>query len=453
PEKWNNLTSNPANTEIISHKFKEEFTKPTNRLKEAKLLSLMENAGRSIDDDEMADAMKGKGLGTPATRAETIEKLISRNFIQRARSGSLRATPGGIKLILLLRAIPVEWITSPALTGDMEAKLSSVQVGDYSRKEYMKLIFEIADEMVQKIKNHDRNELFNDVESIAPCPICKSTLKETVLSYICCENTGRDSGCDFVLWKNTSGRWFDRKTATRLLQQKSINDLHGFFNRSGEPYTASIKMLDNGTVEFIGGGESTSSEEDVELCDCPTCSHGIIRINSTMYACDNQECKFRGISHEMCKRKITEEEAKVILTKGKSPLLEDFTSKKGRPFSAFLALDGNRVKFEFPPREAAANAKKFPVIEGVVAICPKSKIEIIESPTFFQPATNGTDCKIQIAREMSKREITREEAKTLIEKGEIGPFDDFISKKTNKNFTAILYLKKNQSVGYKFAKK
>ncbi len=453
PEKWNNLSSNPANTELISHKFKEEFTKPTNRLKEAKLLSLMENAGRSIDDDEMADAMKGKGLGTPATRAETIEKLISRNFIQRARSGSLRATPGGIKLILLLRAIPVEWITSPALTGDMEAKLSSVQVGDYSRKEYMKLIFEIADEMVQKIKNHDRNELFNDVESIAPCPMCKSTLKETVLSYICCENTGRDSGCDFVLWKNTSGRWFDRKTATRLLQQKTINDLHGFFNRSGEPYTASIKMLENGTVEFIGGGESTSSEEDAELCDCPTCSHGIIRINSTMYACDNQECKFRGISHEMCKRKITEDEAKVILTKGKSPLLEDFTSKKGRPFSAFLALDGNRVKFEFPPREAAANAKKFPVIEGVVAICPKSKIEIIESPTFFQPATNGTDCKIQIAREMSKREITREEAKTLIEKGEIGPFDDFISKKTNKNFTAILYLKKNQSVGYKFAKK
>ena len=92
-------------------------------------------------------------------------------------------------------------------------------------------------------------------------------------------------------------------------------------------------------------------------------------------------------------------------------------------------------------------------IRDSVATCPKTKIEIIETPTFFQPATDGTECKIQIAREMSKREITREDAKTLIEKGEIGPFDDFISKKTNKNFTAILYLKKNQSVGYKFAKK
>ena len=89
----------------------------------------------------------------------------------------------------------------------------------------------------------------------------------------------------------------------------------------------------------------------------------------------------------------------------------------------------------------------------MVAICPKTKQNIVETPTFFQPAEDGTDCKIQIAREMSGREITRDEAKLLIETGQVGPFDDFISKKSGKNFTSILYLKKNQSVGYKFAKK
>ena len=453
PEKWNVLNENPAETDIVASEFKEELTKPTNRLKEAKLLSLMEHAGRSIDDEEMADAMKGKGLGTPATRAETIEKLISRNFIQRAKSGSLRATPGGIKLIQLLRAIPVEWITSPELTGDMEAKLSSVQIGDYSRKEYMKLIFEIVEDMVNKIKNHDRSKLFDNIESIGLCPSCNAPIKETVLSYICSQNEGKDLGCDFVFWKNTNGRWFDKLTAERLLTSKQIENLHGFFNRNGEPYSAGIKMNDSGNVEFIDGGETTSSVQDVELCACPNCTHGTIRINATMYACDDQECKFRGISREMCKRKITETEAKQILTNGKSSLLEDFTSKKGRPFSAFLTLDGNRVKFEFPPREAAANAKKFPVVSGVVGVCPKTKTEIIETEVFYQPATGGSDCKIQIAREMSNREITREEAKILIEKGEIGPFDDFVSKRTGKSFTAILYLKKNQSVGYKFAKK
>ena len=453
PEKWNSLENNPAETEAVEHRFKEELTKPTNRLKEAKLLSLMEHAGRSIDDEEMAEAMKGKGLGTPATRADTIEKLISRNFIQRARSGSLRATPGGIKLIELLRAIPVEWITSPELTGDMEAKLSSVQNGDFSRQQYMEIIYDKAQEMVERIKNHDRSDLFNNNESIGNCPKCSDSLKETVLSYICPKNEGKGSGCDFVFWKNTSGRWFDKNTAARLLENQELIDLHGFFNRNGDPYIASVKINDSGNVEFLGGGESTSSSDDDELCECPACSRGIIRINATMYACDNQECKFRGLSQEMCKRKISTDEAKSILLEGKSALLEDFISKRGRPFSAYLKLDGTRVKFEFPPRKAAADAKKFPVVEGVVAICPKTKEEIIETPSFYQPANEGSDCKIQIAREMSSREITRDEAKTLIEKGEIGPFDDFVSKKTGNNFTSKLYLKKNQAVGYKFAKK
>ena len=123
---------------------------------------------------------------------------------------------------------------------------------------------------------------------------------------------------------------------------------------------------------------------------------------------------------------------KFIFVKGKSQLLDDFISKKGRPFSAYLKLDGNRVKFEFPPRKAAAGVREFPVVEGVVAICPKTKEEIVETPTFYQPANEGSDCKIQIAREMSSRAITRDEAKQLIEKGEIGPFDDFVSKKLGK---------------------
>ena len=85
PQKWNELPSNPAPTEALEHRFREELTKPTNRLKEAKLLSLMEHAGRSIDDEAMAEAMKGKGLGTPATRADTIEKIDCKKFHSRVQ--------------------------------------------------------------------------------------------------------------------------------------------------------------------------------------------------------------------------------------------------------------------------------------------------------------------------------------------------------------------------------
>jgi len=437
PEGWGNLSSNPCDGKMTSFEFKEEKSKPKGRLKEAGLLRLMEHAGRKLESEEMAEAMKEKGLGTPATRAETIEKLIDRDYIRRAKAGTISATPHGIRIIDILRRIPVEWITSAKLTGEMEASLIDVQRGTTSKKEFMDNIIEKTTSLVEKIRDHDRSLLYQDDMPIGSCPKCKSDVKETVLSYICSDNQGRDEGCSFVFWKDTSGRWFDRNTATRLMESKEIDELHGFFGRNGEPYVNSITISDDGKVSSKNGGESKSTDNDEELCGCPVCTHGTIRINSTMYACDGEDCGFRGLSHQMCKRDISKEEAKEILTQGKSALLDDFISKKGRPFKAFLVLDKNRVKFEFPPREAAFDARKFEVVPGVVAVCPKTKVEIMETESFYQPATDGTDCQIQISREISKRVITREEAKQLIEKGEIGPFDDFVAKKSGNNFSAI----------------
>jgi len=453
PEGWGKLSSNPCEGVLKEHEFKEEKSKPKGRLKEAGLLRLMEHAGRKLDSDEMAEAMKDKGLGTPATRADTIEKLIDRDYIRRAKAGTISATPHGIRIIDILRRIPVEWITSAELTGEMEASLIQVQKGTYSKEEFMNNIIEKTTSLVEKIRDHDRSKLFENEPAIGNCPKCQSDVNETVLSYICSKNEGKDQGCSFVFWKDTSGRWFDRITASRLIEVKEIEDLHGFFNRSAETYAATITLSDEGKVVFKNGGESKTTDSDELLCQCPVCTHGSIRINSTMYACDNEDCTFRGLSNEMCKRPISKEEASEIFDKGKSTLIDDFISKKGKPFKAFLVLDNNRVKFEFPPREAAADAKKFDVEPGVVGICPTTKVEIIESESFYQPATSGSNCLIQISREISKRIITREEAKTLIEKGQVGPFDDFVAKKSGNNYSATLYLKKNQSVGYRFAKK
>ena len=170
PEGWGVLPSNPGPATMTSHDFKEEKTKPPGRLKEAGLLRLMEHAGKKIDDEELAAAMKGKGLGTPATRADTIEKLISREFIGRGRGGSLRATPHGIKMIDILRKIPVEWITSAELTGDMESKLDGVQRGTNQRETYMSEIQDRVQEMVDRIRDHDRSKLYAEQESLGACP-------------------------------------------------------------------------------------------------------------------------------------------------------------------------------------------------------------------------------------------------------------------------------------------
>lgn len=451
PDEWNKLPSNPAATDIVNHEFSEELTKPPNRLKEAGLLRLMETAGKMIDDDEFAEAMKEKGLGTPATRADTIEKLLTREYINRAKNGSISATPYGIRLIEILRRIPVEWITSAELTGEMESNLISVQNGKMKASRYMQSVIERTTEMVEKIRSHDGTKLFEGSDNIGSCLLCDGEILPTRQSYICSNNKGRDEGCSFILWKDSSGRWFDEVTVRRLVKSKRIENLHGFFTRSGEPYTATIYLTDSGQLKFEGQAANSSDGSGDKVADCPKCDHGTIRETPSSYACDNDDCKFRGISKEMCKREISKEEAHEICTAGKSKLIEDFISRRGSPFSAFLVLDGNKISYEFPPR-AAPDAKKFPVVEGIVALCPTHNTEIVETETHYT-SNNKSGCKIHLLREISKREITRDEAKKLIEENTLGPFQDFKSKKTGNPFAASLYLKKNESVGYRFAKK
>ena len=133
--------------------------------------------------------------------------------------------------------------------------------------------------------------------------------------------------------------------------------------------------------------------------------------------------------------------------------ISDFTSKRGKPFPAFLVVEANKVGFEFPPREPPADMTRFEVKEGIVGMCPKHEVGVIETPTHYLSEKNDKGCKIQFAREMSKRVITREEAKELIEKKKIGPFEDFTARKSGKPFTATLYIKGNESIGYRFSKK
>ncbi|CAI8302129.1 MAG: DNA topoisomerase 3 [Candidatus Poseidoniaceae archaeon] len=452
PKGWGTFSKESPLASVSSHEWSEEKSKPPTRIKEARLLSLMEKAGKDIEDEDLAEAMAGKGLGTPATRADTIEKLLSRGYISRQQSGALNATPHGIRIIEILRRIPVEWITSAELTGEMESALTAVQRGELEASKYMENIVEQTTDLVTRVRDHDRSQLFVQDEPIGNCPQCMSEIIETALSYTCEKNEGKEKGCSFVFWKDTSGRWFDRSTAKRLLEQKELTDLHGFFNRNGEAYETSVVISNEGKVTSSKSTGNRANSSDEAICPCPKCD-GTIRETDTHYACDQETCKFSGVGKIICKREINRDEAKSILVEGKSPLIEDFISRRGRPFPAYLVLEGNKVGFEFPPREAAADARRFEVTPGVVAVCPKHGAEIYETETHFRPKTSASGCKIDIPREISKREITREEAKILIEKGEIGPFDDLIAKKSGNPYTAILWLKKNERVGYRFAKR
>ncbi len=448
PDGWGTLPDPLIEIEVVGHECHAEATKPVPRLKEARLLQLMEHAGKDIEDQSLAEAIKGKGIGTPATRADHIEKLIKKKYVGRSRSGVLRALPKGIRLIDALRRIPVDWIASAELTGDMEANLSDVAGGIAAKETYMDEVRQRTRELVERVREHNRSSFYSDEPPIGTCPKCQGAVIETVFVYQCEHNAGKGAGCQFTFWKDTSSRWFDRLTASRLLEMGRIDDLHGFFRVDNEPFTGSVTLLETGDVRFAGSLSGVTEDDEI-ICPCPTCEEGAIRAGVTGFGCDSEDCKQRPLQIVKCHRTMTSDDARALFADGATEFYDDFIGRNGRPFKARLKLSGIRVEFEFAPREGL---KEFPVTPGVIAICPKTKAEIVETPTHFKPSEDGSKCRINLEREVGGREISRDEAKTIIEEGQGGPFE-LISKKTGKPYTAILFLKSNGRYGYRFAKK
>jgi DNA topoisomerase III len=185
-------------------------TKPPARYNEGSLLKSMETAGKLVDDDEAAEAMKDGGLGTPATRANIIESLIDREYVER-EGKQLRATDKAIGLITMLGD---HLLTSPELTGRWEQKLNEVQRGEESRDEFHREIVDFTKQVVDWFADKDRDDLRVQRTVIAPCPInlpdgtkCIGNIVEQRKSYSCDSYHGKDDpGCGYTLWKQMDNR-------------------------------------------------------------------------------------------------------------------------------------------------------------------------------------------------------------------------------------------------------
>ena len=145
-------------------------TKPPARYTEATLLSAMEGAGKLIDDDELREAMAEKGLGTPATRAQVIEGLILEKYMFR-EGRELVPTAKAFQLMTLLRGLGVEDLTKPELTGNWEHQLAEMEHGRLSRDKFMKEIAGMAERIVRKAKEYDRDTIPGDYATLQrPAP-------------------------------------------------------------------------------------------------------------------------------------------------------------------------------------------------------------------------------------------------------------------------------------------
>ena len=200
-------------------------TKPPGRYSEGTLLRAMETAGKLVEDDEAAEAMKDAGIGTPATRAATIERLVDAEYIER-EGRSLRATEKGIGLITMLGD---HVLTSPELTGRWEQRLNRIERGEEQASDFRNEIDGFTREVVAWFADKERGDLRIERTPLAPCPTpgCEGQVVEYPKSYGCNTYKGKDDpGCGYTLWKQQNGRTITREEALEhIAAGRSSKDL------------------------------------------------------------------------------------------------------------------------------------------------------------------------------------------------------------------------------------
>jgi DNA topoisomerase-3 len=347
-----------AKTEALE--IKENETRPPARFTEATLLSAMEGAGKLVDDEELREAMSQRGLGTPATRAQTIEGLLGDGYLLR-QGRELIATSKGLALITLLRGLGVQSLTSPEMTGEWEYKLKQMESGSLARDLFMEEIRAFTREIVEKAKTYEGDTIDGNFQDLdVACPKCGGRgFKESFKAFEC-----KAEGCGAIVWKNMAGRQFEREEVERLLTNGSVGPLEGFRSKLGRPFSAIVRFDKDEGKQSFDFGDSADSAASLNFAElpsigaCPACKTGTIHDTGTAWQCSNVgKCKFR-MGKSLCQKEIPREQVEKLLAAGKTDLIPRFISKKGRPFSAYLKLEGDKVGFEFEPREKKAPTAK-----------------------------------------------------------------------------------------------
>ena len=328
-------------------------TKPPARYTEATLLSAMEGAGKLLEDDELRAAMGAKGLGTPATRAATIEGLIKEEYVHR-EGRELVPTPKAFSLLFALHMLHIVELASPELTGEWEHKLKLIELGKMTRDEFMEQIWELVRKIVAIIKTGEIPDVVYATVP-APCPKCGGTVQENYRKFQC-------QKCDFSLWKVTSGREWSPEEVAELVTKRYVGPLTGFRSRLGKPFSGGVRLNDEFRIEF-DFGQPRPGEEGAEAPDfsaqeslgaCPKCGARVFE-HGVAYLCERSVgpqhgCDFRS-GKIILQQPVEQAQMQKLLATGRTDLLTRFISRKGRPFKAYLVKtpDG-KVGFEFQAR-------------------------------------------------------------------------------------------------------
>jgi DNA topoisomerase-3 len=340
----------PAGASVYCREIEREDhqTAPPPRFNEATLLSAMENSDKLIDDEELAEAMKERGLGTPATRAAIIEKLIKENYVVR-EGKELTPTGKAFELLALLEAMKIEVLASPEMTGEWEYKLNQILKGEFTREKFMHEIRQMTRHIIDQVRNFEGRE----VRAEAPfSPVNGIRIFCSPTAYISEDES-------ISIRKILGGRILKDSEVVALLKGETIGPFSDFRSKKGKPFTASVRLVNN-RIEFTFA--NSNADLDIETIR-KTDPLGTSPIDGTSVfatpmaymsesALAGEDKTGLKISRIILSKEINEQHIRQLLNDGRTELIEGFISKKRRPFDAYLILAKNgTIRFEFPPRK------------------------------------------------------------------------------------------------------
>ncbi len=436
-------------TEATLH---SEATKPPPRYTEATLLSAMEGAGKLVDDDELAEAMKERGLGTPATRADTIDGLINQKYIDRPQR-ELIPTAKAEQLIQFLAAVKAEELTKPDLTGEWEFKLRQMEQNRFPREKFMAEIVATTRGIVERVKGFEEDDSVARVTDILS-PTDGKPLRETLRGY-------KSQDGELMVYKVIGGRRMEEHEVKELVEQRVVGPLDGFISaKTRARFAATLRLArdeekgkwqasyDFGDKQDLGELQPfwTDPASGAELCESG--NSYVLRAREG----EGWTQAFR-VGRLMCQKAIPREAAIQLVTTGKTELIQGFISKKGRPFDAFLKREAGRIAWEFPPRKPKVDkdgnpivrkAKTPPDLSSAQVLGPSARHkggELVATAEAFYVRRPEQDNRIvfTLKRQLCGRDIPEEEVRRLCAEGKTGLIPGFMSKR-GQAFAAYLAL-------------
>jgi DNA topoisomerase-3 len=369
----------------------EKQTKPPGRYSEASLLGAMETAGKSIEDEELREAMKESGLGTPATRADTIERLLNVGYIERDGK-ALVATHKGRDTIELLGS---HALTSAELTGSWEKRLSEIEHGTADRAAFMADIARFTEEIV---------EYFRGIrtESLGACPNGDGDVVENRAAFGCTSyQSKKEPGCGFTIWKSQSGFTVDRDQVRALLEQGEVA-LAG-------PVEAKLVLADGNQPQIVDRS-GAPIDAALTLGACPN-GDGQIRENRAAFGCTSYKSKKEpGCGFTVWKTQgsftVTADNVRELLERGEAAL-------EGPKPARLMLAEGNQ------PQIVDEQGKP---LTGALGPCPNGDGEIKENRRAFGCSSwkskDEPGCGFTIWKSQKGFVISEADVRALLEQGE-----------------------------------